>query len=122
MELYCPKCGSDKITAHKKGFSGVKAVGGAIVTGGIGILAGTLGSNKIKLTCLSCAFEFKPGQGIQDQSGLNRDELREKYSDDVLKLREKYEMDYVPRTSKSNDWVIVVIVISIILFAIYMTL
>jgi hypothetical protein len=54
MKVTCPKCGSDQITSSKKGFSGKKAVAGAVLTGGIGILAGTLGSNKIQvhLPCL----------------------------------------------------------------------
>ena len=61
--LCCPKCESSQITANKKGFSGTKAVAGAILTGGIGLLAGTLGSNKIILTCLACGHRFRPGEG-----------------------------------------------------------
>lgn len=57
----CPKCKSDQLSANKKGFSGKKAVAGAILTGGIGLLAGTMGSNKIIITCLSCGNQFKPG-------------------------------------------------------------
>jgi len=63
MEIACPKCGSTQITANKKGFSGVKAVGGAILIGGAGLLAGTLGSNKVVITCLACGKKFKPGEG-----------------------------------------------------------
>lgn len=59
----CPNCGSTQLTANKKGFSGKKAVAGAVLTGGIGLLAGTIGSNKIKITCLSCGNQFKPGEG-----------------------------------------------------------
>ena|ERR1700749_5045809 len=62
-QVLCPKCGSDQITANKKGFSGTKAIAGAALTGGIGLLAGTAGSNKIQITCLSCGKQFKPGQG-----------------------------------------------------------
>lgn len=62
-EVRCPKCNSNQLTANKKGFSGAKAVGGAILTGGIGLLAGTLGSNKVVITCLACGHKFKPGQG-----------------------------------------------------------
>ncbi len=57
----CPKCGSDQITANKKGFSGGKAVAGAILTGGVGLLAGLHGSKKIVITCLACGHNFKPG-------------------------------------------------------------
>jgi|GEM_PF-883563 hypothetical protein len=73
-EIKCPRCKSTQITAHKKGFSGLKAVGGAVLTGGIGILAGTIGSNKILLTCLSCGNKFKIGE---DFEGLKRKRKRE---------------------------------------------
>ncbi|WP_298297753.1 hypothetical protein [Hydrotalea sp.] len=63
-EIKCPKCGSTQLTSGKKGFSGKKAVAGAVLTGGIGILAGTIGSNKIKITCLKCGTRFKPGEDL----------------------------------------------------------
>ena len=62
-EIRCPKCNSNQLTSDKKGFSGKNAVAGAVLTGGIGLLAGTLGSNKVKITCLACGKEFKPGEG-----------------------------------------------------------
>ena len=77
-EILCPKCGSNQVTADKKGFSGKKAVAGAILTGGIGLLAGTLGSNKVKITCLSCGNEFKPGQGATSQTDFKEKKKSEK--------------------------------------------
>ncbi len=68
-EIKCPKCGSNQLTANKKGFSGGKAVAGAVLTGGIGILAGTIGSNKVKITCLACGKTFKPGE---DKAGMEK--------------------------------------------------
>jgi predicted nucleic-acid-binding Zn-ribbon protein len=73
-EIKCPKCGSTQLTANKKGFSGTKAVGGALLTGGIGLLAGTIGSNKVKITCLACGNEFKPGE---DMEGIKRKKQQE---------------------------------------------
>lgn len=73
-KIKCPNCKSTQITANKKGFSGVKAVGGAVLTGGIGILAGTIGSNKILLTCLSCGKQFKVGE---DYAGIRRSQKEE---------------------------------------------
>jgi predicted RNA-binding Zn-ribbon protein involved in translation (DUF1610 family) len=64
-EIKCPKCGSTQITSNKQGFSGKKAVAGAILTGGVGLLAGTLGSNKVKITCLSCGHTWAPGEHIK---------------------------------------------------------
>jgi predicted nucleic-acid-binding Zn-ribbon protein len=60
-ELKCPKCQSTQLSANKKGFSAGKAAAGAILTGGIGLAAGAIGSNKILITCLNCGHEFKPG-------------------------------------------------------------
>ena len=62
-ELRCPKCSSSQISADKKGFSGKKALGGVLLTGGVGLLAGTIGSNSIVMTCLACGKQFKPGEG-----------------------------------------------------------
>ena len=50
----CAKCGSTAITYNKKGFSGGKAIVGAVAFAGIGLLAGLIGSNKIRATCVKC--------------------------------------------------------------------
>ena len=59
--ICCPKCGSRELHAERKGFSGGKALAGAIITGGIGLLAGTIGSNDTQITCLKCGNKFKAG-------------------------------------------------------------
>ena len=63
--IHCPHCNSTHVTANKKGFSGGKAAAGALLTGGIGLLAGTIGSKKIIITCLNCGKQFRPGQGAK---------------------------------------------------------
>ena len=63
-EVRCPKCKSNQITTDKKGFSGRKAFLGGLFSDKIGLLAGTLGSNKIIITCLACGNQFSPGQGV----------------------------------------------------------
>lgn len=60
--VYCPKCYSTNITSNKKGFGVGKAAVGAIATGGIGLLAGGIGKNKIELTCLKCGNQWKAGK------------------------------------------------------------
>lgn len=60
--LCCPKCLSRELHAEQKGFSGGKAFTGAILAGGIGILAGTIGSKDVQITCLKCGNKFKPGE------------------------------------------------------------
>jgi hypothetical protein len=61
-QIACPKCGSTQLHADKKGFSGKKAVAGALLTGGIGLLAGTIGSNTVLVNCLACGHKWKPGR------------------------------------------------------------
>lgn len=70
-QIKCPKCASTQISADKKGFSGKKAVAGAILTGGIGLLAGTIGSNKTQLTCLKCGKTFKIGEDLESVKKKN---------------------------------------------------
>ena len=58
--LRCPRCKSSYITANKKGFGLGKALVGGVLTGGVGLLAGFIGSGKVKCTCLKCGHEWKP--------------------------------------------------------------
>lgn len=57
---HCPKCGSTSITAAKKGFGVGKALAGAVVTGGVGLLAGFIGSGKVELICMNCGHKWTP--------------------------------------------------------------
>lgn len=54
-KLFCPHCGSSQLSANKKGFGTGKAAGG------IGLLGGFFGSNKVKITCLKCGFSWGVG-------------------------------------------------------------
>lgn len=56
-EVKCPKCGSEQISANKKGFSLGRAVAGTIA---VGALAGTHGSSDVIITCLSCGNSWEP--------------------------------------------------------------
>lgn len=55
----CPKCGSTSLSANKKGFGVGKAVIGAALTGGIGLVAGNIGAKKVIVTCLNCGHQWK---------------------------------------------------------------
>jgi len=63
-KVHCPKCQSESISANQKGFSGKKAVAGAVLTGSIGLLAGTIGSKKDThyLPKLRSQMEARPGR------------------------------------------------------------
>ena len=61
--MKCPRCGSRNIQmvgTHRKGFSVGKAVGGAILTGGIGSLAGFAGkqTGDSDWVCQDCGKSF----------------------------------------------------------------
>jgi len=60
--IRCPKCNSKNIVANKKGFGVGKAIVGGALTGGVGLLGGFVGSNKIKITCLKCGHKWTPGK------------------------------------------------------------
>ena len=59
----CPKCGSTNIQIlgeKKKGFSVGKAVGGALLTGGIGALVGFTGKKgKYDVFCGDCGHRYQ---------------------------------------------------------------
>ncbi len=60
--MKCPSCGSVQLTANKKGFGLGKAIVGGVLTGGVGLLAGFIGSGKVKITCLKCGHAWKAGK------------------------------------------------------------
>lgn len=58
----CPKCGLGYMQAvgeRKGGFSGGKAVVGAVVAGPIGIAAGALGKKKTTYACVRCGYTIE---------------------------------------------------------------
>ena len=73
--IKCPKCSSTQLYFDKKGFSGKKAVVGAVLTGGVGLLAGTLGSNKVVANCLACGNKFSPVQ-INPSAPIRKNETK----------------------------------------------
>ena len=56
---YCPKCISTSVQPLKKGFSLGQAVVGGVLTGGIGLLAGAIGKNKIEMYCMKCGNKWR---------------------------------------------------------------
>ena len=58
----CPYCGSTSLTANKKGYGVGKGALGLWGFGLLGLGLGSLGSQKVKVTCLNCGRQFKPGK------------------------------------------------------------
>ena len=61
-KFVCPKCKSPHITGIKKGFGIGKALVGGVLTGGVGLLAGFLGSRKVLVTCMQCGHSWEAGK------------------------------------------------------------
>jgi hypothetical protein len=92
--LHCPKCNSTQLTAQKHGFSAGKAAAGAILTGGIGLLAGLHGSSKIDLTCLACGHTWNPkklAEHTQKEDFQNRVQERKTWERNFYRAYEKGE-------------------------------
>ena len=56
--LCCPNCYSSDLTPMKKGFGFGKAVLGVLTVGMYGIVAGSIGQNKIRFFCNGCGNSF----------------------------------------------------------------
>lgn len=61
-KITCPKCGSDQLTAGKRGFKLGRAIVGSVLTLGVGAVAGLAGRNKMEITCLNCGHKWKAGK------------------------------------------------------------
>ena len=60
--VYCPKCYSTSLSVNEKGFGVGKAITGVAMFGPLGLLAGAIGSKKVRITCLKCGHQFYPGK------------------------------------------------------------
>jgi len=59
-EIICDKCKSTNIIVKKRGISVSSAIGGSLVFGPLGTLAGLIGKNDIVLQCLNCGYKWEP--------------------------------------------------------------
>jgi len=57
----CPGCGSTDLTANRKGFGWGKSLVGGVLTGGVGLVAGFIGSRKVLVTCINCGKQWQAG-------------------------------------------------------------
>jgi len=88
--MKCPKCNGTDISAQKAGFGLGKAVTGAALTGGVGLLAGFAGSNKVNLHCLNCGHKWNPVKQAKKEK-QTRDALKWKRSEERWAARKTAE-------------------------------
>lgn len=58
----CPQCGGNylhEVDTQRKGFCVGKAIGGAVLLGPVGLLAGALGKKKSLYICRNCGFQHE---------------------------------------------------------------
>ena len=108
--LHCPKCNSTQLSSNKKGFSGGKALTGAVLAGGIGVLAGTIGSGKVIITCLKCGYKFNAGDYEKEKQKFDREV-------EMYKKIAKGEHSYLGEIFASLFFSIIGFIISYNLFA-----
>lgn len=87
--VFCPKCMSTHVHTEQKGFSGGKALAGAVAFGGIGLLAGTIGSKNVNITCLKCGHKFKAGDAFI-ATKKERDEILSEF-EGIIKKGKEYD-------------------------------
>jgi predicted Zn-ribbon and HTH transcriptional regulator len=88
----CPNCKSTSITANKQGFGIGKAAVGALAVGPLGVLAGGLGANKIKLTCLSCGNQW-------DNNGFSATQDRQLQKQEILAQQTPKPQRYIKKST-----------------------
>ena len=99
--MKCPKCGSNSLHSEKRGYNAVKGVLGMLTIGGL--LLGFHGSRKIEITCLSCGYKFKPGEGYSsnDTASARREtEPKSTINPSEAKLLDIYAKSYNEHLSK----------------------
>lgn len=99
--VFCPKCFSTHVHSEQQGFSGGKALVGAITVGAIGLLAGTIGSKKVKLTCLKCGCKFLAGEAFI-ATHKKKDEVIKGYQKVMLDKGESKASQYIQRKMNWN--------------------
>ena len=73
-QVTCPKCKSTQITAQKQGFGFGKAVVGGLLTGGVGLLAGTIGTSNVRVSCVKCGFNWKAAEWAEHNKRFRMEE------------------------------------------------
>ncbi|MDB5003881.1 MAG: hypothetical protein JWQ34_2106 [Mucilaginibacter sp.] len=103
--ILCPICKSQSLSANRETFNQKRAVIGNLAFGTQGLLYGHTGSKNVIITCLSCGYEFKPGEGATE------DDFEEKNSVANQKIADI-------ETSKQNKRLVAFLVLIAMIFVI----
>ncbi|AQY21382.1 hypothetical protein [Riemerella anatipestifer] len=98
-KITCPKCKSCNVRDYKKGFSAGKSFLGVLIAGPIGLFAGAIGRNKIKLTCLNCGYSWSPI--IKKEFNIKEKEVKKKEIKPKLQTEEERRKEIFQKTGYS---------------------
>lgn len=68
----CPSCGSLNYVYHKYGLSVSRAIGGALLLGPLGLVAGVIGKGDIECICLDCKQGWMPYSRVKGKPSQTR--------------------------------------------------
>jgi uncharacterized membrane protein len=69
--IKCPKCGAQKFLAEKKGFDTKNFIAWSLIKNTTwGLFAGSIGANKVIVTCLNCKQQFKVEDDAKSGFGM----------------------------------------------------
>lgn len=64
-KIKCPYCKSTQLTTTQDKLKLGRAIGGAILAGGVGAIIGGTTNKGVKLYCMNCGKQFTPQERIQ---------------------------------------------------------
>jgi hypothetical protein len=99
-EMKCPKCRSTNIHITEKGVSLAKTVGGLVVAGPVGALAGLHGKNNLRATCLACGKIFYPVTLLKE---AEQAKARESYREATKEIEWRRSFLYNYETSRIEE-------------------
>jgi len=73
--IKCPRCNSTNVSTGTKGYGLVKGATGGLILGPIGLMAGLIGSKRIRIDCLLCGHHWDLIREIRKTS--NKEEFNE---------------------------------------------
>lgn len=77
-KIKCPRCNSTNVSTGTKGYGLVKGATGGIILGPLGLLAGLIGSKRIRIDCLLCGHHWDHVNEIERTNNVKEYRLLKK--------------------------------------------